>query len=103
MMAWKQSGRLAQAFAATGNSGTYRPKRRIHDRCGFGVLHPVQPDEQKHSPLLGRKCGERAFQLAKLEVRVLIRRKRHFQIEFLRLEIIVLPRIAAQVGDVLAV
>ena len=86
MASGKQPGRLAQALAAAGNSGTYRPERGIYSCRGFGVIHALQSDKQNYQPLLLRQFGETAFQVAKLEPRSLIGREHQTRIGFLQFD-----------------
>jgi hypothetical protein len=64
-----------QAFATARYSRADSSDRDVYDRRGFVVSHPFQSNEEDCRSLLLRQFGEGALQIAKLQMRNLVRRQ----------------------------
>jgi hypothetical protein len=95
----EQSCEDAQAFAAACNPRADSSDRNVCDRRGFVVSHPFQSNEEDCRPLLLRQFGEGALQIAKLQMRNLVRRERRPRAIFLQFNTGSLARRPAEETD----
>ena len=80
----EKSGKDTQAFATARYSRADSSDRNVCDRRGFVVSHPFQSNEEDCRSLLLRQFGEGALQIAKLQMRNLVRRERRPRAIFLQ-------------------
>jgi hypothetical protein len=88
-----------QAFATARYSRADSSDRDVYDRRGFVVSHPFQSNEEDCRSLLLRQFGEGALQIAKLQMRNLVRRERLPRAIFLQFNTRSLARRPAEETD----
>lgn len=88
-----------QAFATARYSRADSSDRDVYDRRGFVVSHPFQSYEEDCRSLLLRQFGEGALQIAKLQMRNLVRRQRRPWAAFLQFNAGSLARCPADETD----